>query len=62
MTAANAFQELYNYIEKTKKDLIGKDDELKTEIMFVRDDVRRIMGIHNPEKDEALKELGEMRG
>ena len=30
--------------------------------MFVRDDVRRIMGIHNPEKDEALKELGDMRG
>eukprot|EP00347_Sterkiella_histriomuscorum_P003950 403362314 len=60
-TAANAFQELYNYIEKTKKELHSKDDETRAEILYVKDDVRRLVGIYNPEKDEVLKDFGKAR-
>ena len=60
-TAANAFQELYNYIEKSKKELAAKDDEQKAEIMFLRDDIRRLVGIYNPEKDDVIKEFGKAR-
>ena len=58
-TAANAFQELYNYIEKIKKEVTTKDEEMTRDIILVKDDIRKILGIYNPERDaEAMKSLG----
>jgi hypothetical protein len=34
-----------------KKDLFVKVDENRNEIGGIRDDVRKMMGLHNPEKD-----------
>ena len=60
-TAANAFQELYNYIEKTKKEVMLKTDDTKAEVLYVRDEVRKMQGLYNPEKDQALKDFGDLR-
>lgn len=60
-TAANAFQELYNYIEKVKKEIHMKNDDVKAEVLYVRDDVRKMQGLYNPEKDQALKDFGDMK-
>jgi len=35
-TAANAFQELYNYIEKTKKEINARIDEAKSNANYAR--------------------------
>lgn len=56
-TAASAFQELYAYIEKTKKELHLKNDDVKAEVLYVRDEVRKMQGLYNPEKDQALKDF-----
>ena len=61
ITAANAFQELYNYIEKTKKELIEKDNDTRNEILYVKDDLRRLMGVYNPDKDEVLKDFSKVK-
>jgi len=60
-TAANAFQELYNYMEKTKKEINLKTDDTKAEVLYVRDEVRKMQGLYNPEKDQALKDFGDLR-
>lgn len=60
-TAANAFQELYNYLEKIKKEMALKTDDVKAEVLYVRDDVRRMQGLYNPEKDRALKDFGDLK-
>lgn len=41
---------------------MGKHDENRNEINYVRDDLRRISGLYNPEKDEAIREYGQVRG
>lgn len=41
-TAANAFQELYNYIERIKKEMVIKNDDVKAEVLYVRDEVRKM--------------------
>ena len=61
MTAANAFQELYNYIEKIKKDNTTMNDQLKQEVMFARDDLAKWTGVHNPDKEMALNAMGHIR-
>jgi hypothetical protein len=38
-------------MEKIRKELSGKNDEVKAEILYTRDDLRKITGIYNPEKD-----------
>ena len=60
-TAANAFQELYNYIEKIKKEMQLKNDDVKAEVLYIKDDVRRMQGLYNPEKDQALKDFGDLK-
>lgn len=60
-TAANAFQELYNYIEKIKRELQLKDDEIKQELFYTKDDLRRVLGTYSPDKEEVLKDFGRVR-
>ena len=38
-----------------------KNDEVKADIMYTKDDLRRIMGIYNPEKDQAINAMGAVR-
>jgi hypothetical protein len=32
-----------------------KTDDAKAEVLYVRDEVRKMQGLYNPEKDQALK-------
>jgi hypothetical protein len=34
---------------------------VKAEVLYVRDDVRRMQGLYNPEKDRALKDFGDLK-
>ena len=42
--------------------MIQKNEESRNEINYLRDDLRRISGLYNPEKDEAIREFGQVRG
>lgn len=45
-------------MEKIKKEVVARNDDTRNEILYVRDDVRRMQGLYNPEKDETIKEFG----
>lgn len=34
---------------------------MKAEVLYIRDDVRRMQGLYNPEKDKALKDFGDLK-
>ncbi len=38
-----------------------KTDDTKAEVLYVRDEVRKMQGLYNPEKDQALKDFGDLR-
>ena len=38
-----------------------KTDDSKAEVLYVRDEVRKMQGLYNPEKDQALKDFGDLR-
>lgn len=38
--------------------MILKNEDAKQEVQYVRDDLRKIMGVYNPEKDMAIDALG----
>ena len=38
-----------------------KSDDVKAEVLYVKDDVRRMQGLYNPEKDKALKDFGDLK-
>jgi hypothetical protein len=48
-------------MEKTKKEINLKTDDTKAEVLYVRDEVRKMQGLYNPEKDQALKDFGDLR-
>jgi hypothetical protein len=48
-------------MEKTKKEINLKTDNTKAEMLYVRDEVRKMQGLYNPEKDHALKDFGDLR-
>ena len=48
-------------MEKTKKEIHLKTDDTKAEVLYVRDEVRKMQGLYNPEKDQALKDFGDLR-
>lgn len=48
-------------MEKIKKELHLKSDDVKAEVLYVKDDVRRMQGLYNPEKDQALKDFGDLK-
>ncbi len=48
-------------MEKIKKELHLKSDDVKAEVLYIKDDVRRMQGLYNPEKDQALKDFGDLK-
>ena len=48
-------------MEKIKKELHLKGDDTKAEVLYIKDDVRRMQGLYNPEKDKALKDFGDLK-
>jgi hypothetical protein len=48
-------------MEKIKKEMQLKNDDVKAEVLYIKDDVRRMQGLYNPEKDQALKDFGDMK-
>lgn len=38
-----------------------KNDDVKAEVLYTRDDVRKMQGLYNPEKDQALKDFGDLK-
>ena len=48
-------------MEKIKKELHLKSDDVKAEVLYIKDDVRRMQGLYNPEKDKALKDFGDLK-
>ena len=38
-------------MEKIKKEMQLKNDDTKAEVLYIKDDVRRMQGLYNPEKD-----------
>jgi len=41
--------------------LIEKDNDTRNEILYVKDDLRRLMGVYNPDKDEVLKDFSKVK-
>jgi hypothetical protein len=48
-------------MEKIKKEMQLKNDDVKAEVLYIKDDVRRMQGLYNPEKDQALKDFGDLK-
>jgi hypothetical protein len=44
-----------------KKEMALKTDDVKAEVLYVRDETRKMQGLYNPEKDQALKDFGDMK-
>lgn len=41
--------------------MIQKNEETKQDVVFVRDDLRKIMGVYNPEKEHAINAMGQVK-
>jgi len=60
-TAAKAFQELYNYIEKSKRETMRELETTKNQILIFKDEYESLTGTKNPSKEFALDTLGGIR-